>query len=127
MIEKLQQVYVEEAVNNGGKGVAIQAIERYFQDINEQIRWVQKARLAAETSHIDATMEFAERAYRRPLAATERTELAAFYRQLRDQEGLNHEEAIQDMIVSVLMSPHFCYRVDMSISNDGRRRGMFGE
>ena len=65
-------------------------------------------------------MEFAERAYRRPLAATERTELAAFYRQLRDQEGLNHEEAIQYMIVSVLMSPHFCYRVDMTASNDGR-------
>ena len=34
-----------------------------------------------------------------------------FYRSLREQR-LSHEDAIRDTVVSVLMSPHFCYRVD---------------
>ena len=32
---------------------------------------------------------------------------------LRDKNALTHEEAIRDSIVSVLMSPKFCYRVDL--------------
>jgi hypothetical protein len=31
---------------------------------------------------------------------------------LREEEGLDHEDAIRDTIVSVLMSPHFCYHLD---------------
>jgi hypothetical protein len=121
MIEKLAEEYLHKARVNGGKGAAIEAIEHYFREINEQIRWVEKARLAAEMSHLQAATVFAERAYRRPLSAAERADLASFYRSLRDDEGLNHEEAIQDVIVSVLMSPHFCYRVDMAASNEARR------
>src|SRR5205814_10537645 len=37
----------------------------------------------------------------------------AFYRSLRDRNNLTHEEAMRDTIVSVLMSPHFCYRLDL--------------
>ena len=32
---------------------------------------------------------------------------------MRSDDGLSHEEAIQDTLVSVLMSPLFCYRVDL--------------
>ena len=45
----------------------------------------------------------------------------AFYRSLREQDGLSHEDAVRDTVVSVLMSPHFCYRVDL------RRRGAAGD
>ena len=31
---------------------------------------------------------------------------------LREEDGLNHEDAVRDTFVSILMSPHFCYRVD---------------
>ena len=65
----------------------IQAIDDYFRNINAQIRWVEQARLAAEPSHLDALLDFAERAYRRPLTAAERDELLAFYRSLREQDG----------------------------------------
>ena len=40
---------------------------------------------------------------RRPSATT----CAAFYRSLRDKSSLTHEEAMRDLIVNVLMSPHF--------------------
>ena len=32
-----------------------------------------------------------------------------------------YPEALQDTIVSVLMSPHFCYRLDLAASAEGRR------
>ena len=29
------------------------------------------------------------------------------------EDGLGHEDAVRDTVVGVLMSPHFCYRVDL--------------
>lgn len=113
MIEKLSKVYLEKARGNGGTEVPIQAIEHFFGEINDQIRWVEKARVKAEPSHVVAVLEFAAKAYRRGLSSAERDELVQFYGSLRRDDGLNHEEAIQDTIVSVLMSPFFCYRVDL--------------
>ena len=39
--------------------------------------------------------------------------MLAYYHSLREKDGLTHEEAIRDSIVSVLMSPDFCYRIDL--------------
>ncbi|MEX2174882.1 MAG: DUF1592 domain-containing protein [Pirellulaceae bacterium] len=113
-IRRLAEVYLAKAVDSGGEGTAIDAIRDYFERINDQIRWVEAARLAAEPSHLDALLTFAERAYRRPLTSIEREGLLAFYRQLREQEALSHEEAVQDTLVLVLMSPNFCYRMDLA-------------
>jgi hypothetical protein len=59
-----------------------------------------------------ALATFAECASRRPLTTAERDDLLAFYRRLRRREELGHEEALRDTLVSVLLSPHFCYRFD---------------
>ena len=40
--------------------------------------------------------------------------MLAYYQSLRQKSGLTHEEAIRDAIVSLLMSPKFCYRIDLS-------------
>ena len=121
MVQKLANVYLEKARRNGGDDVEIEAIEHYFKEINDQMRWVEDARLDAEQSHLDAVVAFAARAYRRQLSSTERDELTAFYRTLRDADGLSHEEAIQDTIVTILMSPLFCYRLDLAVTGEGRR------
>jgi len=118
MIKRLAKVYLAKARNNGGGEVEIEAIEDYFHNIDAQIRWVEKARLAAKPSHMKALLEFAQRAYRRKLTNTEQQELLLFYRSLRRQDGLSHEEAIQDTIVSVLMSPWFCYRMDLAAKSE---------
>src|SRR5207249_58514 len=45
-----------------------------------------------------------------------------FYRSLREKDDVTHEEAIQDAVVYVLMSPHFCYRMDLAVeAGEGRR------
>ena len=78
-----------------------------FAIISASIRSVERDRLAAEPKHVEALRKFAERAYRRPLTDEERTGVSRFYRRLRDEDGLGHEDAVRDTIASVLMSPHF--------------------
>ncbi len=121
MISKLGRLYLEKARASGGTEVPLQAIEHFFREINDQIRWVELARVKAEPSHLEAMLDLAARAYRRDLTQSERSDLVGFYRVLRDADGLSHEDAIQDTIVSILMSPLFCYRVDLIGHGDGRR------
>ena len=120
-IERLAEVYLAKAKRNGAGEVPVRAIEDFFQEMGDQIRWVEAARLAAESSHLAALADFARRAYRRPLAPKERDELVAFYRRLRDQEQLTHEEAIQDTLVLVLLSPPFLYRLDLAATGEEKR------
>ncbi|MBO0799248.1 MAG: DUF1592 domain-containing protein, partial [Blastocatellia bacterium] len=91
----------------------LEAIKYYFDSTNDEIRRVEKMRLAAEPHHLEALLKFAARAYRRPLAQEERDEILAYYRQLREKSGLTHEEAMRGSIASILVSPDFLYRVDL--------------
>jgi hypothetical protein len=91
-----------------------QALKIHFDGINSEIRWVEKARTDAEPRHLDALLKFASRAYRRPLAKDERDEILAYYRDLREKSHLTHEDAIRGSIVSLLVSPDFLYRVDLT-------------
>ncbi len=113
---RMRDAYLVKARQQEGSEQAIEAIETYFANMNADFRWIEKARLDAEPSHLESLTKFAERAYRRPMSSEDRDELLAFYRHLREQDGLNHEEAIRDSIVSVLMSPHFCYRFDLAVA-----------
>src|SRR5262249_23767715 len=81
-------------------------------DIAAQVRKAKAAHKAAEPRHLAALAAFAARAYRRPLTTAERDDLLAFYRSLRDQDHLSHEDAVRDTLTSILMSPNFCYRLD---------------
>jgi hypothetical protein len=65
-------------------------------------------------------VRFAERAYRRPLTVNERTDLLAYYQKLRTKNALSHEDALRDSIVSVLMSPDFLYRFDLSVAHNAQ-------
>lgn len=111
-MKRLAEAYLAKARKKGASAEAQKAIEAYFTDMSAAIRRVEKARLAAEPSHLASLLKFTERTYRRPLAAAERDDLLAFYRKLRKEDGLDHEDAIRDVLASVLVSPHFCYRLN---------------
>jgi hypothetical protein len=112
-IERLAKEYLTKARAHGASGEAESAITSYFTHMAAEVRAVERARQAAEPSHLAALFAFAERAFRRPLMDAERDDLIAFYRVLRKQDGLSHEEALRDSLVSVLLSPHFCFRFDL--------------
>ena len=114
MIHKLSQVYLDKARRNGAAGTSEKAIVDYFENMNRAIRWVEHAHQHAEASHLDALEHFAARCYRRPLSETEKQDLKSFYQSLRTVDQLTHEEAVQDTIVSLLVSPLFFYRTDLA-------------
>jgi hypothetical protein len=109
-----------EASNNP---VAMEAIGNHFQWVNDTIRRMERMRLEAEPRHLDALLKFAARAYRRPLAKAEHENVLAYYHTLREKDGLTHEEAIRESVVSVLMSPDFCYRIDLLDEGKSAARG----
>jgi hypothetical protein len=118
-INRLHAEYREKAETIGAHEQALEAIDEFFKNISKEIHQVEQARAAAEPSHLEALVNFARRVYRRPLSTGERHELVAFYRRLRDQDGLTQEEAIRDSLASVLLSPHFCYRFDLAAAGAG--------
>ena len=64
-----------------------------------------------EPGHLGAVLEFADRAYRRPLVDREKAELQGLYRKLREQE-LPHGDAIRLTLARVLVGPAFLYKVE---------------
>jgi hypothetical protein len=118
MILKVEESQLAKARASGSE-TALQAITEHFTEVNATIRWTEKARVDAEPKHLAALLDFAARAYRRPLSPAERIDLTEFYQSLRDKGGLGHEDAMRDTVVSVLMSPDFCYRIDLVPPGDG--------
>ena len=116
-IKRLADAYLAKArkslEENGGEPLALKAIEDHFKWVSTNIRATEKARLAAEPAHLKGLLDFARRAYRRPLTEAERSNLLAFYQSLRQKEGLGHEDAVRDTLISVLMSPNFLFRLDL--------------
>lgn len=94
----------------GSDELGIRAIKYYFGFINDTVRAVEKAKLAAEPSHLKSLLEFAARAYRRPLSVEEKLDLRAYYEQCRKKDRLGHEPAMREAVVAVLMSPDFLFR-----------------
>ncbi len=73
---------------------------------------VRKAEALAEPGHVTDALTFASRAWRRPLTATEKTSLRAFYQKSRARHHLDHDGAMRAVIARVLVSPAFLYRVE---------------
>ncbi|MCA9071166.1 MAG: DUF1592 domain-containing protein, partial [Planctomycetaceae bacterium] len=113
-MRKFAKRYLEAVEKRGVEPEARAEIARYFSELSKQIQAHKRARVEAEPVHLKALLEFANRAWRRPLRAEESEDLLKFYRTLREERELSHEDAIRDVVVSILMSPFFCYRSDFA-------------
>jgi hypothetical protein len=113
-IRQLADVYYAKAKTRGASGAALAAIKEHFERVQANVTRVDRMREEAEPKHLRALGDFAGRAFRRPLKESERADLVAFYHTLRKDDGLDHEDAVRDCLVSVLMSPNFLYRVDLA-------------
>jgi hypothetical protein len=115
VIMALRDAYLAKAqADPANDPIAPEAIRYHFDRMNTTLRKLEKEHADAEPKHLEALLRFAERGYRRPLSPSERADLLAYYHVLRTKNELSHEDAIRDSIVSVLMSPDFLYRVDLS-------------
>ncbi len=66
---------------------------------------------AAEPRHIDDCLEFASRAWRRPLTAQEKLGLRKFYEKTRSADP-DHTRAIKALIARILVAPEFLYKLE---------------
>jgi len=122
-IKQLGEVYQAHAQAINANDMVLGVIKDYFATMNAHIRALEAAQKAAEPSHLDSLVAFAESAFRRPLSKTEREDILAFYRTLRSQQ-IGHEDAIRYSVVSVLMSPSFCFRVNSPDSGQSVAKGI---
>lgn len=87
--------------------------------INDRAAAYRKRLVDTEPAHLNAVLELADRAYRRPLTAVESQELRVLYSVLRKEE-LPHEEAIRLLIARVLVAPAFLYKTEKPVSGNGQ-------
>ncbi len=71
----------------------------------------QKEEEAAIPKQWDALLDFAARAYRRPLRTAEKTELQNLYQSVRAR-GVAHEEALHSVLARVLVAPAFLFHME---------------
>ena len=78
---------------------------------NDRAAAFRQSLVDTEPQQINALVEFASLAYRRPLSKGEEHELRGLYQRLRDQE-LPHDEAFRLTLARVFVSPAFLYRLE---------------
>lgn len=71
----------------------------------------QREQVQAEPMHLQAVIDFADRAWRRSLSPDEAQRLRLLYEDLRRSE-IPHEEAIQLTLARVLTAPAFLYKLE---------------
>lgn len=119
----------------GGKGIAqmdeaqIAALpaemRKYVAPLRREYDAVIKAQIAARPRHIADCLEFASRAWRRPLLEKEKLGLKAFYEK-NFNETSDHRKAIQALLARILVAPQFLYRVEESTDSSSAKLVSYG-
>lgn len=73
---------------------------------------VTAAFVRAEPGHLEDVLDFASRAWRRPLTGAEQGRLRTFYQDSRARHQLDHDDAVRMVIARILVSPAFLYRLE---------------
>ncbi len=113
MIDRFADVYLEKVRDKNGEERVIEAVRFYFADMKRQLRQLEKELQAAQPTQVAALLEFAERAYRRPLSVDERRSIEGFYDSSRQLPSADHRSALEDTLMSILVSPSHLYRWDL--------------
>ena len=69
------------------------------------------AEKAAEPRHVDDCLEFASRAWRRPLTARDKLALRTFYEKILAADP-DHTRAVRALIARILVAPEFLYKLE---------------
>ena len=122
-IAKFKELYLAKAKRKNATPETLAAYAAYFDRSTAAIEREDQARREAEPLHRKALIEFAGKAWRRPLTPAEIKDLQTTYSALRTKDGLSHEDAIRDSVIRILLSPRFLYRVDLDADIDAMIQG----
>jgi hypothetical protein len=113
-LRRFEEIYLKRSnVTATGAELENHPIHIFFEDIRQGLRRREQQLKQAEPAYLRDLLAFAQAAYRRPLSAEEKTKLEQFYRSVAGQEEYGTEQAVRAGVIRILVSPHFCYRVEM--------------
>ena len=117
-------------LNLKGKGIAkltaadIEAMpvapRQYVSALRSHYESVFAENTAARHGHLEDCLDFAGRAWRRPLSEKERQNLRSFYHKTLTADP-DHRKAIKALLARILVSPAFLYRVEQVADSAGVR------
>ena len=108
MLEEITQYYRRP---NDGARIMFFYMQLFDEQVKQEEQALRAAKVAAEASHLEALLAFAERVWRRPLTGDELTTILASYRADR-ADGVKHDPAFRAALTRILSSPWFLYRVE---------------
>ena len=89
------------------------AMRKYVIPLRREYDSVLAAQAAARPGHVEDCLQFASRAWRRPLTKKEKQSLRAFYQKAFRQEQ-DHRKGIQALLTRILVAPQFLYRLEQA-------------
>ncbi len=93
---------------------------KYVETLRNEFLAVRDAGLSAQPGHVKDCIEFAGKAWRRPLTAGEKQDLQAFYTRMRERGKLDHDKAIRALLARILVAPDFLYRLEQTSSSSAK-------
>jgi len=118
-LARFEQAYLDRSgVRPDDSGLAANPIHLFFADIRRGLNERASHLAASEPIYLRQLLEFAARAWRRPLTEPERARLTQFYKSAAADPELGVEQAVRGVLTSLLVSPHFCFRVDVPPAGD---------
>ena len=111
---RFEQIYLRRSnVTVTGAALEKHPIHAFFEDIRQGLKRRDLQLKQAEPAYLRNLLDFAQAAYRRPLTVEESKQLLDFYQSVARQEEYGIEQAVRASVIRILVSPHFCYRVEL--------------
>ena len=111
LVDAFEQIWQFSTQDGPNAPNGDQALVPLREPIKQRAETFKKLLVETEPRHVEAVLEFADRAYRRPLTDREKAQLWELYRKLREQE-LPHEDAIRLTLARVLVGSAFLYKAE---------------
>jgi hypothetical protein len=119
VLARFQEVYLRRSnVKVTGDDLANHPINVFFEDVRNGLRRREEILRRAEATYLEDLQAFARAAWRRPLTEPERRKLEQFYTDVCRDRDHGVEDAVRSSVVRILVSPHFCYRLDVAPPGD---------
>ena len=109
-MHRLAKLYMAKVREAGIEERVHPIIDGYFKDMSKRVRQLDEQEHVAQSHHLKDLLAFAERAWQRPLSQEEGDSLLEFYHYQIQTGELSHEDAVRDVLASLLVSPNFSFR-----------------
>ena len=121
-LSRFRDIYLERSnVTTSGVELTSHPIHVFFETIRTGLKQQSTTLRHAEPVYLRQLEDLAHRAYRRPLTDDELKKLSSFFHGISQQPEYGVEQAVRATIISLLMSPHFTYRMDPPPAGDSVR------